>query len=194
MSIEIQQGDALIVVDLQNDFLPGGALAVPEGDAVIEPLNAWIARFADEALPVVATRDWHPPNHCSFAAQGGSWPPHCIQGTPGAELTDALELPDDAELVSKADQPDRDAYSGFERTGLRDRLEGMGVRRVFVGGLATDYCVLNTVKDALRAGFETFLLTDAVRGVEVQPGDTERALEEMRLGGAQSVSLDDLTG
>ncbi len=190
--IRLQPGDALVVVDVQNDFLPGGALPVPDGDAVIAPLNAWIARFTARRLPVVATRDWHPPNHCSFREQGGPWPPHCIAGTPGAGFAAALELPDDAWIVSKATTPASEAYSGFEGTDLAERLRAAGVRRLFVGGLATDYCVLNTVKDALREGFTVFLLTDAIRAVNVHPGDGDKAIAEMTDAGAVPVTFADL--
>ena len=190
--IHLQDGDALVVVDVQNDFLPGGALAVPAGDAVIEPLNTWIARFRAAGLPVVATRDWHPPNHCSFREQGGPWPAHCVADTPGAAFAADLHLPDDAWIVSKATEPDREAYSGFEGTDLAERLKDAGVRRLFIGGLATDYCVLNTVKDALANGFAVYLLSDAIRAVNVNPGDGDRAITEMTAAGAVPVTLDDL--
>ena len=190
--IHLQDGDALVVVDVQNDFLPGGALAVPTGDAVIEPLNTWIARFRAAGLPVVATRDWHPPNHCSFREQGGPWPAHCVADTPGAAFAADLHLPDDAWIVSKATEPDREAYSGFEGTDLAERLKDAGVRRLFIGGLATDYCVLNTVKDALANGFAVYLLSDAIRAVNVNPGDGDRAITDMTAAGAVPVTLDDL--
>jgi nicotinamidase/pyrazinamidase len=177
------RGDALIVVDVQNDFLPGGALAVPKGDEVVAALNRYAALFASRQLPVFATRDWHPPDHCSFRAQDGPWPPHCVAGTPGAEFAPGLVLPPHTAVVSKATTPGRDAYSGFAGTELDAMLRAAGVRRVYVGGLATDYCVLNTVKDARAHGYEVVLLRDAIRAVEVQPGDGLRAEEEMtRLG------------
>jgi nicotinamidase/pyrazinamidase len=183
------RGDALLVVDVQNDFLPGGALAVPEGDAVVVPLNAYIELFERERLPVFATRDWHPPGHCSFRAQGGPWPPHCIAGSPGAEFAAGLRLPADAARIAKAARVDADAYSGFDGTELDALLRGARVRRVFVGGLATDYCVLNTVRDALRLGYEVMLLRDAVRAVDAAPGDGARAEAEMIGLGAQPVEL-----
>jgi nicotinamidase/pyrazinamidase len=187
--VRLDTGDALIVVDVQNDFLPGGALAVPEGDAVVPVLNAWLARFGAHQLPVFATRCWHPPDHCSFKARGGPWPPHCMAGTPGAEFAAGLALPPAAHIISKATTADRDAYSGFEGTDLDARLRQLGARRVFVGGLATDYCVLNTVRDALRLGYTTVLLRDAIRAVDVEPGDGERAVAEMlRLGAVASDS------
>ena len=184
---EPQRGDALVIVDVQNDFLPGGALAVPHGDEVVPVLNRWIERFTARGLPVVATRDWHPPDHCSFRERGGPWPVHCVAGTEGAAFAPALRLPADALVISKATEPDREAYSGFEGTDLAERLRGLGVRRLFVGGLATDYCVLSTVRDARREGFDVVLLEDAVRAVDVQPGDGARALEEMRRLGAELV-------
>ena len=190
--IQLQAGDALLIVDVQNDFLPGGSLAVPRGDAVIPPLNRAIERFRHAGLPVYATRDWHPADHCSFREQGGPWPAHCVAGTPGAEITDRLELPSDAQIIDKATTADRDAYSGFEGTDLAERLRDAGVRRLFVGGLATDYCVLNTVRDALAAGFEVLLLGDAVRAVDVNPGDGERALAEMQALGAKVIDSDRL--
>lgn len=190
--LRLQDGDALILVDVQNDFLPGGRLAVPEGDAVIAPLNAWIERFAQRRLPIVATRDWHPADHCSFQARGGPWPAHCVAGTPGAEFAPALRLPENVWIVSKATRPDEEAYSGFQGTDLAQRLREAGVRRLFIGGLATDYCVLNTVLDALDEGFSVFLLEDAIRAVNVKPGDGERAIAKMTAAGAVPVTLADL--
>ncbi len=186
MSEKLQpgRGDALVVVDVQNDFLPGGALAVAEGDAVVPALNACIAAFAARGLAVFATRDWHPPDHCSFLAQGGPWPPHCIAGSDGAAFAPGLELPRDAELVSKGADPMCNAYSGFQGTDLAERLRARGITRVFVGGLATDYCVRATVLDALAEGFDAVVLGDAVRAVDVAPGDGERALAELRAAGA----------
>jgi len=177
--------DALLVVDVQNDFLPGGALAVGRGDEVVAPLNAAMRAFERAGRPVFVSRDWHPANHCSFKARGGPWPPHCIAGTKGAEFAAALALPASAGVVSKASTPDADAYSAFGGTDLAAQLRSKGVRRVIVGGLATDYCVLNTVLDARAAGFEVVVLTDAVRAVDVQPGDGARALDTMRKAGAQ---------
>ncbi len=191
--LNIGPGDALLIVDVQNDFLPGGALAVPAGDRVIAPLNHSIDLFRRKGLPIFATRDWHPPGHCSFQAQGGPWPAHCIAGSAGAAFAPQLDLPADAHIVSKATRPDKDAYSGFEDTDLADRLRATGVRRLFVGGLATDYCVLNTVKDAVQAGFEVWVLEDAIAAVDVQPGDGARALATMQQAGARFVSSRQLT-
>jgi nicotinamidase/pyrazinamidase len=189
-SVRLAAGDALILVDVQLDFLPGGSLAVPHADEVVPVLNRYLAVFRRLTLPVVATRDWHPPDHCSFRPQGGPWPPHCVAGTDGARFAPRLDLPRDVHIVSKATARDKDAYSGFEGTDLDDRLKRLAVTRLFVGGLATDYCVLNTVRDALRLGYATFLLVDAVRAVDVAPGDGVRAIEQMRRLGASDLSFD----
>jgi nicotinamidase/pyrazinamidase len=186
--IRLQPGDALMMVDVQNDFLPGGGLAVASGDEVVAPLNEWIARFTAAKLPVFATRDWHPPGHCSFRERGGTWPPHCVADTRGAEFAAALAVPPDAHVVSKASQPEADAYSGFGGTDLDLQLRRMQVRRLFVGGLATDYCVLQTVADALRLGYGVMLLVDGIRAVDLQPGDGERAIAAMVGGGAVAVA------
>ena len=176
-------GDALLIVDVQRDFLPGGALGVPGGDEVVAVINHVATRFARAGLPIAASRDWHPPGHCSFAPEGGTWPPHCVAGTPGAELAPGLELPDGALLVSKATTPAKDAYSAFQDTELAERLRAQGVRRVFVTGLATDYCVLHTALDARRLGFEVVVLADAVRAVNASPDDGDAALARMRGAG-----------
>ncbi|MCC7484679.1 MAG: nicotinamidase [Burkholderiales bacterium] len=180
---------ALLIVDVQRDFVPGGALAVPRGDEVVPVLNRYIAAARARALPIIASRDWHPAGHCSFRARGGPWPPHCIAGTPGAEFAEGLALPADALVVSKATGADADAYSAFAGTGLASRLSALGVKRILAGGLATDYCVLNTVRDALAAGFEVLLMTDAIRAVDVRPGDGARAEAEMRGLGATPITL-----
>jgi len=173
---------ALVIVDFQNDFTPGGALAVPGGDAIAPRLNA-LAESGDFDL-VVATRDWHPPDHGSFAAQGGPWPPHCVAGTAGAELHPALRTAAIDVIVDKGQDPATEGYSGFEGTPLAELLRERGVQEVTVVGLATDYCVKNTALDALRQGFRVTVDSSAVRGVEVQPGDSERALDEVRAAGA----------
>ena len=183
-------GDALIIVDLQHDFLPGGSLAVSDGDAVVPVLNEAIAAFTAAKLPVVATRDWHPADHCSFHAQGGIWPVHCIAGSHGAAFSPALHLPVSAQIISKATTAERDAYSGFEGTDLGARLAVQGITRVFVGGLATDYCVLQTVLDALKLNLQVVLLLDAIRAVDVKPGDGERAIARMIAEGAMAGALD----
>jgi len=190
--VDLRHGDALLVVDVQNDFLPGGALPVPHGDEVIPALNAYLRRFEAAGLPIFATRDWHPPDHCSFRQRGGPWPPHCVAGTPGAAFATALELPATATVVSKATEPDREAYSGFQGTELTQTLRSEGIRRLFIGGLATDYCVLHTVLDALQEGFEVYLLRDAVRAVDVHPGDGATALARMEAAGAVPIDLSQL--
>lgn len=179
------EGDALLVVDVQKDFLPGGALGVADGYAVVPVLNAWIERFANAGRPVVFTRDWHPPEHCSFEDQGGIWPDHCVVDSAGAAFADDLQVPGDAIIVSKAVRLDQEAYSGFEGTALSGILRERGVRRLYVGGLATDYCVKATVEDACRAGLEVVVIEDACRAVEVHPGDGARALAAMRSAGAE---------
>ncbi len=185
--MDLTSQDALVVVDVQVDFCPGGALPVPEGDAVVPVLNGWIARFVEAGLPIFASRDWHPPQHVSFRERGGPWPPHCVQNSPGAAFHPELKLPRETVVLSKGTDPDRDAYSAFDGTGLAQRLRQRGIRRVTVGGLALDYCVRATVLDALREGFAVRLLRRATRAVEVQPGDGERALAEMRKAGAEIV-------
>lgn len=189
MQIEFKQYDALLVIDVQNDFLPGGALAVPVGDEVIDPLNRYAERMAAVSGGVWATRDWHPEDHCSFTAQGGLWPPHCVQDTAGAAFSPLLRLPEGSVVVSKATEPDVDHYSGFGGTDLHEQLQANGVKRVFVGGLATDYCVLNTVKDALKLGYQTLVLLDGIRAVDVNPGDGQKAIDEMIELGATAVRL-----
>jgi nicotinamidase/pyrazinamidase len=172
---------ALVIVDFQNDFTPGGALAVAGGDEIADRLNALAG--SDEFDLVVATRDWHPPDHGSFAAQGGPWPPHCVQGTDGAELHPALDRAAIDVIVDKGQDPGTEGYSGFEATGLAELLRSRGVDGVTVVGLATDYCVKNTALDALREGFTVVLDSTAARGVEVEEGDSERALAEVRAAG-----------
>lgn len=185
--------DALLIVDFQNDFCPGGALPVPAGDRIADALDPLLDRFD----LVIATRDWHPPDHGSFAGvevdpakwEGidppGIWPPHCVQGTPGAELHPSLDRTKVDVVLDKAQDPNTQGYSSFHGGNLVDVLRERGVTRVFVAGLATDYCVKNTVLDARRFGFEVIVVEDAVRGIDVAPRDTDRALEEMRRAGAE---------
>jgi len=189
---QLQAGDALLIVDVQNDFLPGGSLAVPGGDEVVPVLNRYLKFFAAQDFPVYATRDWHPLQHCSFKAQGGTWPQHCVAGTHGAKFAAALQLPPSATIISKATQPEYDAYSGFQDTDLDTMLFSAKVRRLFVGGLATDYCVLNTVRDALGLGYKVLLLGDAIRAVDVQPGDGQHAEQEMLKRGARRITLEEI--
>jgi nicotinamidase/pyrazinamidase len=190
--IEPHPGDALLIIDVQNDFLPGGCLAVRGGDEAIHFLNCYIASFRDRGLPIIATRDWHPANHCSFEMRGGVWPPHCIAGTQGAAFPSTLRIPCDTAIVSKATTSEQEAHSAFEGTDLCARLRDLGTRRIFVGGLATEYCVLSTVRDAMRLGFRIVVLEDAVCAVDLDAGNGVRALEEMRRLGAKSVRLEAL--
>jgi nicotinamidase/pyrazinamidase len=185
----MQGRDALVVVDVQNDFCPGGALAVAEGDQVVPILNRYIEQFTKSALPVFATRDWHPAETTHFNTGGGVWPPHCIHGTNGAEFHPDLALAN-ASVLSKGISRASDDYSGFqavnaEGAGLAVLLRGLEVTRIFVGGLATDYCVKHTVLDALKEGFQVVVLMDSIRGVNLKPGDSQRAVEEMRRAGAK---------
>lgn len=184
--------DAIIIVDVQRDFCPGGALPVPAGDKIIPTLNNYVKKFSEAEALIVATRDWHPPNHISFKEYGGSWPPHCIQGTRGAEFHPDLALPKNTRIISKATKPAKEAYSGFDGTNLGEELKSLGVKRVFVGGIATDYCVKNTVLDALKLGFETVLLEDAIQGIDAKPGDGERAIKEMLEKGAKKITIFDI--
>jgi nicotinamidase/pyrazinamidase len=177
---------ALIVVDVQNDFCPGGALAVPNGDEVVAPLNGLIEQFLSRNEPVFKSRDWHPARTKHFAAYGGTWPVHCVQETRGAEFHPDLMDDPRIEVVSKG-TGDEDNYSAFDGTDLAERLRASGVEEVWVGGLATDYCVKNTVLDALREGFKVKAVASAMRPVELNPGDGERAIEEMRQGGAEII-------
>jgi nicotinamidase/pyrazinamidase len=174
--------EALIIVDFQNDFTPGGALAVPEGDQIADRVNAL---GADPRFDlVVATRDWHPPDHGSFADQGGPWPVHCVADSEGAQLHPALLREHVDVIVDKGQNPGTEGYSGFDETSLEQLLRSRGIDRVTIVGLATDYCVKNTALDAVRAGFDVNVDSSAVRGVDVQPGDSERALDELRAAGA----------
>lgn len=177
---------ALIVVDVQNDFCPGGALAVPEGDKVVEPLNRLIKEFLDNGEMVVKSRDWHPAITKHFAAYGGVWPPHCVQETYGAEFH--KELIDDPRIVvvSKG-LGDKDCYSAFDETNLEEKLKAKGIEELVVGGLATDYCVKNTVLDGLKKGFKVKAVKDAMRAVDLNKSDGEKAIEEMKEAGAEIV-------
>ena len=187
----IAKDSCLVIVDVQNDFCPGGALAVPEGDEVIPKINSWVKRFQEAKLPVVYTQDWHPKNHCSFRENGGIWPPHCVQGTRGAELHPDLIM--DGTIFRKGFLPDKEAYSGFDGTlegkpgnpALGQWLRENGVKRLYVGGLATDYCVKATVLDGLKQGFQVILIRQGVRAVNVNLGDGDRVIEEMVRSGAE---------
>ena len=181
---------ALIVVDVQNDFCPGGTLAVPHGDQVVAPLNKLIDEFLERGDPVYKSRDWHPRVTKHFSAYGGTWPVHCVQNTKGALFHPALRDDPRINVISKG-LGDIDGYSAFDETDLGAQLRDAGVKELVVGGLATDYCVKNTVLDALGQGFKVKAVEDAMRPVELQPGDGERAIAEMRAAGAEIVSADD---
>ncbi len=190
MSIAVAPDDALIVVDVQHDFLPGGALAVAAGERIFAPIDALAPRFRR----VYATRDWHPLDHSSYAAYGGPWPVHCVAGTRGAAFDARLDLAKIDQIVDKGVDRETDGYSGFAATQLASDLRAHGVRRVFVCGLATDYCVKATALDAHAAGFETVVVADASAAVDVQPGDEERALEELRAAGIGVVQSEEISG
>ena len=185
--------DALIIVDVQNDFYPGGALPVPEADQAIPVLNDYIKLFKKFNARIFATRDWHPSNHISFKAQGGPWPPHCIQDTEGANFHPSLKIPSGVTIISKAMDPDKEAYSGFDDTELGNILQKEGVTRLFVGGLAAEYCVKNTVLDALGLNFQTILLLDAIRGINRELDDAKKAIDKMASCGAEQASLTDFS-
>jgi nicotinamidase/pyrazinamidase len=179
----LQAGDALVVVDVQIDFCPGGALPIEHGDEAVPVLNRWIDAAVDAGIPVVLSRDWHPRHHLSFSESGGQWPVHCIQDSAGARFHPGLTLPDSAIVVTKGVRFDRDQYSAFDQTGLAVELRKRGIARVWIGGLAQDVCVRATVLEARQEGFETILIEDATRPV-TQPGG-ERANHEMRAAGAR---------
>ena len=179
---------ALIVVDVQRDFCPGGALPVRDGDKIIPAVNDLIRAFEDAGLPVFFTRDWHPRNHISFKANGGPWPPHCVQNTPGASFHPALAVPPDAKVIDKGTLQAEDAYSGFQGTDLSRQLNDLRVTQIFVGGLATDYCVKNTVLDGEAKGFDTYVITDCVKGVNLKRTDSATALRTMLSRGARETT------
>ena len=188
---------ALIIVDVQNDFCPGGALAVQSGDEIVPILNRYVDRFRAAGMPIMATRDWHPLKTAHFKNYGGVWPEHCVQGSGGAAFHPNLKVSSDTIVVSKGTVADEDSYSGFDGKDAAGRplaeiLRESGVERIFVGGLATDYCVRHTVIDGLKAGFAVVLLGDAIRGVNLTPGDSEEALGEMRAAGATTLPSIDL--
>ncbi|HYM40654.1 MAG TPA: nicotinamidase [Thermoplasmata archaeon] len=183
---------ALLVVDVQNDFCPGGALAVPEGDRIVPRVNRLIELFERRDLPVLATRDWHPRVTRHFKEFGGAWPPHCIQGTKGARFHPDLRLPRDAIVLSKGMDPEQDSYSGFQAYNGQGRdlesvIRDLGVDEIFLCGLATDYCVRATALDATRRGLRVRVLEDAIKGVDLKPGDSETATREMRGAGVPFV-------
>jgi nicotinamidase/pyrazinamidase len=188
---------ALIVVDMQNDFCENGSLPVKDGGMVVPVLNRYIELFKDAGLLVFATRDWHPEKTIHFAKYGGKWPVHCVQGTKGAEFHKDLKLPKDAVIITTGDRPDDDGYSGIQGKDpsgrlLSQALKDSGIGHIYVGGLATDYCVKETVLDGLRAGFKVTVLGDAIKGVDVKKGDSAGAMEEMIEKGADVITLKDI--
>jgi len=183
---------ALIVVDMQVDFLPGGALEVPNSDTIIPIINEYVRFFESKNLPIFYSRDWHPEDHCSFKENGGTWPKHCVQNTKGAEFHPDLYISNKAFIISKGFEKDKEAYSAFQNTDLNEKLKQFKVENVFVCGVATDYCVLHTVLDALKNGYKTFLLVDAIKGVDLNVNDSEEAIKKMVHAGAEIVVIDEL--
>lgn len=177
-----REGDALLVVDVQADFCPGGALPVASCSRVVAAIDEWLQAAGDRGVPVYASRDWHPRQHPSFTDQGGEWPPHCVQDTPGAAFHPELVLPHSTVVISKGTRLDRDQHSAFDETGLTSHLRAHGVRRLWVAGLALEVCVRATVLDARRAGFETHVLLHATGALD--SSRAERALAELRASGA----------
>jgi nicotinamidase/pyrazinamidase len=193
----MEEKSALLVIDVQNDFCGGGALEVPEGDEVVPVINNYMEKFASAGLPIYASRDWHPEDTKHFKAYGGLWPVHCVQGSKGAEFHSGLKFPEGTVLITEGDSPDKEGYSCFEGHDPNGRefgeiLKEGGIDHLYVGGLATDYCVRATVIDTLKEGFKATLLIDAVRGVDLNPGDSERAVEEMKKNGADTLTIDKL--
>lgn len=196
-SVTLKTGDGLLVVDVQHDFMPGGALGIPDGDQIITPLNRVISAFLRQRLPVLYSRDWHPVDHCSFQAKGGPWPPHCVQHTSGATFDPRLHLPPKPLIFSKGQHQTKEQYSAFlaeDEAGhpLSATLRRRDLRRLFVAGLATDYCVHNTSLDLRRAGHGVIVLTDACRAVNIDPDDERQALRRMAGAGATLVATTDL--
>jgi len=194
----MKQEKALLIVDVQNDFCPGGALAVREGDRIISVLNKYIKIFLRKKLPIFVSRDWHPKESKHFKQFGGPWPKHCIQNTRGARFHPDLELPKGIIILSKGMDPDKDSYSAFQAvdsngTEFFKLLKTLGVNKMFVGGLATDYCVKSSVLDALKFGFKVKLLMDGIKGVNIKPKDSEEAIEEMVSRGAEKMTLGKLS-
>lgn len=181
--------EALVIVDVQNDFTAGGALEVPGGDEVIEPLN----RLARRYETVFATRDWHPPDHHSFDTQGGPWPVHCVRETEGAQLHPRLDRSPIDEIVDKGDRRGVEGYSAFDGTDFERRLRDRGIDSLTIGGLATNICVRWTALEARQLGFDVTLAEDAASGIDIDEGDVERALEEMRAAGVKVTTTAELT-
>lgn len=190
MPPKLRNEKALLIVDVQNDFCPGGALAVAEGDRVVPVLNRYIEKFLKEDCPIFASRDWHPKKTRHFKDFGGKWPAHCVANTKGAEFHSKLKLPKETIILSKGMDPEKNSYSAFQAVDKEGKdllriLKDLGVEELYVGGLATDYCVKFSVLDALKSGFKVKLLTDAIRGVNIKPKDSEHAIKEMLSKGAK---------
>lgn len=190
LRVGITKSSALIVVDMQEDFCEGGSLPVRGCREIVNRINRYVEYFREAGLTVVATRDWHPPNHLSFRERGGLWPPHCVAGSEGAQFVKGLKLPEDVVVISKATEPDVEAYSAFTLTPLHYILSVRGVKRLFVVGVATDYCVKETAMEALKLGYEVVVLTDAVAGVSEET--SKKALEELLSNGAILATEDEL--
>lgn len=191
-SMQLKKGDALIVTDIQNDFLPGGALTVPNSEPIIALINLAIETFSTAELPIFITRDWHPENHISFTERGGPWKRHCVQNTRGSEFYPKLKLPNQFELISKGTHPDLEAYSAFSGTQLGERLKTLGVERIWIAGMATDYCILHTGEDALSSGYSLRVFEDAVRGIDIHSGDSKKALDRLTALGAKRIQTPEL--
>lgn len=185
-SIVIRPGDALIVVDVQRDYLPGGALAVPHGDAVVEPLNRVIDQFVRTDLPIFYIRDWHPAQHVSPVNHGSRLPVHCIAGTAGAEFAPRLWIAQSDPIIPLTAAHDHGAVSAFEGTPLAEQLNRTETKRIFIGGLAMEHCVMKTALDAMSRGYEVYVILDAVRAASARSGDDRRALRVMRRQGART--------
>lgn len=189
--IELTHDCGLICVDVQKDFFPGGALPAPNADEILPRMNEYTQTiFKMSGLPVFLTRDWHPPDHCSFKDRGGPWPPHCVQDTEGAEFHPDFRHPGGSPVISKGTDPDEDAYSGFDGTDLAKDLREMGVETTFIAGVTTEYCVKETALDALKEGFDVYVFTDAIRAVDETDG--KEALQELQEAGVELVGKEDL--
>ncbi len=194
----MKRNQALLIVDVQNDFCPGGALAVPQGDQIIPILNKYIQEFLKRQLPIFASRDWHPKKTTHFKDFGGPWPVHCVQKTNGAEFHKDLNLSKETTIISKGMDPDQDSYSAFQgfdshRKPFQAILKSIGIQELYVGGLATDYCVKSSCLDALKNGYRVNLLSDAIKGVNLNPADSDEAINQMLEQGAEKVTLQDVS-
>jgi len=194
----MEKGSALLIVDVQKDFCPGGSLAVAGGDEIIPVINNYIRLFQEKGLPILASRDWHPETSVHFKTCGGIWPVHCVQGSEGAQFHPEMRLPESTVILSKGTNPERDdEYSDFRAVTEQgipfpEFLKEQGISRLYISGIATDYCVKATVIDALNNGFAVTLLEDAISGVDLNPGDSARAIDEMIAAGATLEDIDQL--